>query len=118
MRERLGAAARLWLESGRRAESLLTGVAFFAAQCWLLSTRNDQPQASGFDPAISDFVAASKAAIGGEAGWNAMLSERAFCSECQMSFHLENIGICTGCMEYVCGGCKWIHKSCDGEVVG
>jgi hypothetical protein len=118
MREKLECAARLWLASGGSADRLLTGVAFFTAQCWLSSIGNDLAHGPRSDKTIADFVAASKAAIGGEAGWNALLAEKTFCSVCHMSFHLENIGICTGCMEYVCGACQAAHNGCGGEVVG
>lgn len=51
--------------------------------------------------------------------WNAILRERDWCSQCHMSFHLENLGMCTECLEYVCGACNEAHgKKCAGEVVG
>ena len=64
-------------------------------------------------------MAEGKAALGGEAGWNALLSEKAFCAHCHMSFHLENLGTCADCLEYVCPSCKSAHgDKCSGEVVG
>ena len=118
MQVRLQAAARQWLNAGRKTDDLLTGIAFFMAQCWLSSSGSYKPENPGFDPAVCDFVAASKAALGGDAGWNTMLHEKAFCSHCHMSFHLENIGICTDCSEYVCSACRSRHGSCSGEIVG
>ena len=118
MKEKLETAAFQWMNSGRSREHLLTGKALLVSQCWLYSTGNYKPGSVGFDSTISDFVAASKAALGGEAGWNALLSKKAECPGCRLTFHLENIAICTGCMEYVCGGCQSKHVKCGGEIVG
>jgi hypothetical protein len=118
MKERLHTSARRWLESGRDASLLLTGKEFFAAQCWLNANPIDSPESAAAHHNMDDFVRACKAGIGGEAGWNALLWEKTFCSGCGMSYHLENIGICTGCMQYVCGGCGSKHQNCGGEVVG
>jgi hypothetical protein len=113
MGERLQEAARLWTKSGRDPASLLNGMAFFLAQCWMLPARGP------FSQELADYIAASKEALGGESGWNAMLQQRAGCSQCHMSFHLENLGMCTECLEYVCGACQAAHgKKCAGEVVG
>ena len=118
MRERLEAAAGEWLRSGRDAHFLLTGKAYFAAQCWLNSSGGLSTGKAGVTQNIQEFVHASKAGIGGQAGWIAMLNEKTLCAGCGMSYHLENIAICTGCMEYVCGACRSSHSKCDGEVVG
>jgi hypothetical protein len=117
MRVRLEAAARQWTDTGRGAEGLLTGTAFFMAQCWLCASSGHPPQSS-VSQDVRDFVAAGKAALGGDTGWNSLLSEKDFCRECHLSFHLENLGICTGCAEYVCGACREKHTRCAGEVVG
>ena len=113
MRDNLRAAAGRWTASGRRPGLLLAGKNFFMANCWLNSSAG-----ADAEPQIHEFLSASKTALGGEAGWMAMLSEKEFCSGCSMSFHLENIGVCTGCGLYVCGSCKAGHTGCPGEVVG
>lgn len=118
IRDRMQDAARQWLAGGRSSGLLPTGLAFFTAQSWLYSSGSYKPESPGFNPDVCDFVAAAKEALGGDAGWKAMLHEKAFCSHCHMSFHLENIGICTGCMEYVCGACRVQHGDCVGEIVG
>ncbi len=118
MRERLQAAAQQWLASGRNVDCLLTGVAFFMAQCWLYSSGAYKPESTVSGEEVSDFVDASRASLGGEAGWNAMLSAKDYCSECHMSFRLENLGICTECAKYICGACRGKHTRCPGEVVG
>ena len=118
MRERMQAAARLWRDAERSADYLPTGAGFFMAQCWLYSSGCHKPENPGFDPVVCDFVAAGKAAIGGDAGWQAMLHKKVFCSHCHSTFHLENIGICTSCIEYVCGACRSQHGGCEGEIVG
>lgn len=118
MLEKLRAAAMEWQGSGRSPQRLLTGKALLVSQCWLYGTGNDKPEGPAFDKSISDFVEASRTAIGGEAGWNALLSEKDECPGCRLVFHLENIAICTGCMEYVCGACQSNHRNCAGEIVG
>lgn len=119
MKDRLETAARLWTESGRDPQGLLSGTAFFLAQSWIYAIGSYRPENPLFRQEVADYVAASKAALGGEAGWNAMLRERVWCSECFLSFHLENMGMCTECLEYVCPPCKAAHVSkCVGEVVG
>jgi hypothetical protein len=119
MHRRLQTATAQWIDSGRPAEGLLTGTAFFLAQCWLFSSGAHQPESPLFSPDIAEYMAAGKAALGGETGWNAMLHEKVFCSHCRMSFHLENLGICTDCLDYVCPACRTGHGDrCSGEVVG
>ncbi|HYL92966.1 MAG TPA: hypothetical protein VEW69_07390 [Alphaproteobacteria bacterium] len=111
--DNLRAAARRWIAAGRNPDLLLTGREFFMTKCWM-----DSSSGADIELQVREFVAASKAALGGEAGWLAMLHEKEFCSGCGMSFHLENLGVCTGCGQYVCGGCKAGHAGCPGEVVG
>ncbi|HEX7286877.1 MAG TPA: hypothetical protein VF532_11890 [Candidatus Angelobacter sp.] len=119
MRERLEEAARLWAKSGRDPIALVNGMAFFLAQCWMYASGAYQPANPSFSPEIAEYVAASKEALGGESGWNAMLQQKAWCSQCRMTFHLENLGMCTECLEYVCGACQEAHgKKCAGEVAG
>ena len=76
MKERLENAARRWCESGRASHLLLGEKEFFAAQCWLNAHQIYPPESTATFQEINDFVLACKAAIGGEAGWNAMLNER------------------------------------------
>jgi hypothetical protein len=119
MNERLRRAAREWIDSGRSAANLPTGTAFFLAQCWLYGSDARERRSPAFRAEIQEYVDAAKTSLGGEAGWNALLNEKAFCSHCHMSFHLENIGICADCLEYVCPSCKSAHAGrCGGEVVG
>jgi hypothetical protein len=118
MRERLHLDTMRWLESGRDPGLLLTGKDFFAAQCWLNANPIHPPASAASCRSMNDFVLASKVAMGGEAGWIAMLNEKTICSVCGMSYHLENIGICSSCMQYVCGACRRSHATCGGEVVG
>jgi hypothetical protein len=118
MKERLHRDTMRWLESGRDPGLLLAGKDFFAAQCWLNANPIHPPESAASYLSMNDFVLASKAAIGGEVGWIAMLNEKTICSGCGMSYRLENIAICTGCMEYVCGSCRPPHSRCGGEIVG
>jgi hypothetical protein len=119
MNARLQRASKLWTASGRDRSFLLDGTAFFLAQCWLYSSGARHTGSPLFHQEISDYVAASKTALGGEPAWNAMLNERGECTHCLMSFHLENMGICTDCLNYVCPSCKSQHAAkCVGEVVG
>jgi hypothetical protein len=118
MREKLETAARLWLQSGRGANFLATGKAFFVAYCWLMSSGGHDRKSPHFDRRIAAFLEASKAFIGGDEGWYTMLRERTVCHACRDSYRLENIRICTGCLNYVCGGCQGGHGQCGGELVG
>lgn len=119
MKERLQSAALQWIESGRLPRCLLTGTAFFLAQCWLYSNGAHHPDDPLFQQDTLDYVEASKADLGGEAGWNSLLNHKAVCSHCAMRYHLENMGICADCGEYVCPSCKPRHgEKCSGEVVG
>ncbi|HMF91318.1 MAG TPA: hypothetical protein VKL40_11800 [Candidatus Angelobacter sp.] len=88
------------------------------AQCWLNSRGGERIERGNLGPDIVELVAASKVALAGDVGWHSLLSQRDFRRECRMSFHLENLGICTGCAEYVCGACRERHTRCSGEVVG
>jgi hypothetical protein len=118
IRERLEAAARQWVESGRGSDALLTGSAYFMARCWLNSRSGTRLENDNVSQNARDFIAAGKAALGGETGWNSLLAQRESCRECNMPFRLENLGICTACAEYVCGACRRKHTGCAGEVVG
>src|SRR5437899_8088152 len=44
VQDRLQTATRRWRESGRAADHLLTGAAFFMAQCWLYASGRREPQ--------------------------------------------------------------------------
>jgi hypothetical protein len=119
MHERLRSAAGQWIASGRDRSRLLSGTAFFLAQCWLYSSGAFKTGSPLFEKVVSDYVAASKAALGGEEAWNAMLTQRESCRHCSMSFHLENLGICADCFEYVCPSCRPAHAAgCRGELAG
>ncbi|MFG2994762.1 hypothetical protein ACGFZK_36625 [Streptomyces sp. NPDC048257] len=108
--ERISELVRLWTRDGRGTDHLLTGKAFYAVYSWHLKYWTDH------DIAWAEFVAASFDAIGGRDSWDAMLRERAACGSCGDLYRLENIGLCTGCMEYTCYACG-AHGSCTGEIL-
>ena len=119
LRQRLLAASRGWMEADRDARRLLTGTAFFLAQCWLNSSGAWRPGSPGFDRTIFDYLAASREALGGDAAWHALLAQKEFCSRCGLRYSLENLAICADCLQYVCPSCTPAHQSsCPGELVG
>ncbi|MFG3050704.1 hypothetical protein ACGFZP_07055 [Kitasatospora sp. NPDC048239] len=96
---RLGRLVRAWTESGREADWLVSGDAFFAAWCWHLA---DARRSEQYDGETVAYLRSAHAAIGGAPGWNALLRRRDFCSCHGDQWRLENISICLGCMRYVC----------------
>lgn len=110
MWEKLESAVRHWNKGGRTAAGLLSGLAYFAAQCWVYTEGIYKVDSPKYSPSITGFIHASREFIGGDAGWNEMLRERAVCSTCRTAYKLENIRVCAGCLRYFCykcgaGGC-------------
>ncbi|GAA2136253.1 hypothetical protein [Glycomyces algeriensis] len=106
---------------------VVDGYAFFLLYCWHGKHRDPatferwkQPgqERSPFAdaPEIRDLVAASLAAIGGQAGWVRMLGRRDYC-ECGQTSKLENLSVCVDCGRHWCWECSGTR--CRGhEVVG
>lgn len=105
-----------WVEGGRAPALLPTGTAFFAVYCWSHNHQVREPAATAYSPELAEFVTAAYQLNGGPAGWNAMLGSRENCSTCHDRYLLENLGICTGCMRYLCYGCG-PHQRCAGELL-
>jgi hypothetical protein len=119
MKERLQRAVHEWRESGSGNNHLLTGEAFFAAQCWVFTHNVYSPESENHDPDIQEFVTASRALNGGDPGWHSMLHQRANCSECGTEWRMENILYCVVCMRFVCMDCQEAHtKICGDPLVG
>ncbi|MFF1907659.1 hypothetical protein [Kitasatospora sp. NPDC058218] len=97
--DRVGELVRAWEADGRDPGLLVTGRPFFALYCWHLQTSRGSRE---HDAATTAYVASAHRAIGGAAGWNAVLSERAHCSCHGERWRLENLSICLGCLDYVC----------------
>lgn len=110
MEQRIAQLHEEWVRDGRGSDQLLSGKAFFAVYSWYVGRRADH------DSPWSEYVTASYDLLGGSAGWDAMLRERAVCQSCHDTYRLENIGVCTGCMRYSCYACE-PHASCSGEIV-
>ncbi|MGW1976999.1 hypothetical protein [Streptomyces sp. NPDC001889] len=107
---RIGRLVTLWTGDGRGPDHLVTGRAFHAVYCRHLRHGTDH------GIAWAEYVTAAYDAIGGDEGWNVMLRARDVCESCGDTYRLENIGLCTGCMEYTCYSCRG-HGSCAGEIV-
>lgn len=112
---RLHRAATLWANDGRRRDYTLSGDAMVVAQCWAYAN-----PASATSP-VSEYIAASRQAIGGDNGWSDLLLRRVSCAICGETWRVENAGICTDCLDYFCSGCdkQRAHRgACNGQVVG
>jgi hypothetical protein len=119
MKERMQDVTEAWMNSGKRADLLVNGKSFFAAQCWSYDNRVYSPKHENYDEGMVDFIAASRSSIGGDKGWDAILREHTLCDMCRENYRFENIQICTGCMRYTCYKCAdYYHKSCNDQVVG
>ncbi|MGV9263513.1 hypothetical protein ACWDRR_02480 [Kitasatospora sp. NPDC003701] len=97
--DRVGELVRAWEADGRDEGRLVTGRAFFALYCWHLQTSRS---GSRHDAATTAYVESAHRAIGGAAGWNAVLGRREHCSCHGERWRLENLSICLGCLQYVC----------------
>lgn len=118
MADRMKQLAEAWIENGRGADWLISGKAFFSAYCWSLKHRIASPSSDAYDANVAAFVDSSLSFIGGPDGWSAMLRDRVVCLVCNDHFRLENIRICTGCMNYFCG-LQTVRCVCScGEMVG
>lgn len=126
MKEKLEAAAASWaswVEQGRGSKGLLDNRTFLAAQCWLYSpgAKHD-----GYSQEVADFVAATRAAIGGDMGWSKLLRQRDYCDRCGERYRVENLAICCTCHTLYCYRCGSRSRhpngnqrcSCGGEIVG
>lgn len=119
MEERLKKAMGVWKRYGKKSEYLLTGEAYFAAQCWVYTHGIYKKDATGYNGDINDYVTQSRHIIGGDAGWDDMLNERASCRNCSQSWRKENIKYCVKCMNYVCMRCSTAHfENCNEPLVG
>ncbi|WP_412543278.1 hypothetical protein R8Z50_12635 [Longispora sp. K20-0274] len=96
---------------------LVTGKAFFLVYCWFLKHGHAGRSALAGSPDVREFVAAALAAVGGGAGWDATLRERAYCG-CGSTNRLENMSICVDCASYQCWECAPGHAGPGHEVVG
>ncbi|MGW6914887.1 hypothetical protein ACWGB8_13910 [Kitasatospora sp. NPDC054939] len=97
--QRVAAAARAWEEAGRGADPLPHGPAFFALYCWHQEQQRHAGPAAG---APADYLHAAYRGIGGAAGWDTLLAERAYCDCHGVRWRLENLAVCVGCLRYRC----------------
>ncbi|GAA4711095.1 hypothetical protein Prum_091900 [Phytohabitans rumicis] len=114
--ERVRQVCAAWLRAGRDGDLLVTDKAFFTVYCWSHNHGIRDPAGPEYDPELAEYVTASYEALGGRAGWNAMLCQRTLCRVCGDRYLLENLGVCTGCMAYTCYRCG-PHAHCTGELV-
>jgi hypothetical protein len=117
MAERIKLAMDTWEKNDRHQNYLLTGEAFFAAQCWVFTHGIYDHKSDSHDPELMEFINCSRQGIGGHNGWNAMLSERVGCSECGETWKKENIKYCVKCMRFVCFRCDGNHTGICNEIL-
>lgn len=116
--DRMKQLAEAWIENGRGADWLISGKAFFLAYCWSMKHEIASLASDDHNVDLAAFMDASLSFIGGPDGWSTMLRDKAVCLVCNDHFRLENITICTGCMNYFCGR-QNEHCVCNcGEMVG
>ena len=137
MWKKMQSRVQTWQNSGKK-EGLIEGREIFAARCWWNDNGLYRKNHELYDPALEEYIHASTdfaaqalpAAADGKS-WSALLRGRAYCDNCGTRYSLENLSICTGCLDYVCCGhrprgrafsgepsCKQQHAKCDGTVVG
>lgn len=127
-----------WQESDKKA-GLISERELFAARCWWNDNGLYRESHELYDPALkayiyasTDFAAQGRTPSSNGDSWSTLLRERDCCDTCGTSYSLENLSICTGCLQYVCCGhgprsrayydpstsCRRKHLDCDGTVVG
>lgn len=111
---RLQEVIKAWIGSGRSADWLINGQAFFAGRCWAMDRKKTSVSSPDYDADIADFIATSCAALGGSEGWDRMLRERLACSGCYESYRGENMSINVQTMRYLCPRCNTYSQ----DVVG
>jgi hypothetical protein len=128
--DRVTKAVELWLSTGRRGDGLVTGIRFEMMYCWFLRhsdrgliefyKRHGETRCDLVDsPDVQEYVEACLSSFGGKSGWRATLQDHVSCLVCGMTYRVENILICTGCVEYYCYECKGDHLRRTGhEIVG
>lgn len=114
--------AQAWAALGRGGQGLLSGVALVALRCW----HREYAKRPGADPLMGEYLAAGEAQQ--SAGWfDAVLSQREYCSRCGTRYRIENLSICTRCNALHCYECvsRCEHGEagqrfcrCGGELVG
>ena len=116
--ERIRLAAEAWVSAGRGAEGLLSGKAFFTAQCWVYTHRVYDVGSPSYDEPVVEFVAASREFCGGDKGWTLMLLDHVACEACRQNYRFENIRVSTKRMAYVCPSCSRHLTDPDEDIVG
>lgn len=140
-----------WKESGKK-RGFISGRAIFAARCWWYNNGLYNKDHELYDPELEEYIRASTAfAVNAlnppsrfpffrfrrnesqsndSDNWGQLLRGRENCATCGTSYSLENLGICTDCLQYVCCGnsygnrwrsgvsCAQQHANCDGTIVG
>lgn len=118
MWEKLESAVRHWNKGGRTSAGLLTGLAYFAAQCWVYAEGVYKIDSPKYSPTITEFMSASREFVGGDDGWNEMLREHTICCGCGTSYRLENFRVCAGCLRFFCWECGTGHCCDHPQLVG
>ena len=103
---RLDEVIKARIASGRSADWLIHGQAYFAGCCWAMKRKKISVGSPEYDADLAELIATSNAALGGSDGWERMPRERLACSSCGESYRGETMGINVQTMQYLCPRCK------------
>jgi hypothetical protein len=119
MADRCATLVAGWKATGRGADWLVNGKAFFAVCCWMYDRKMDDPENAAYQPDYADYLDAAMGGIGGEDGWDEMLRDHMTCDVCRENYRLENSRLCTSCLKFVCpdAACHVAHSAiCFGSL--
>jgi hypothetical protein len=115
--------AAVWDAVGRSDALLISGWKLLGLRCWCHSPGGKR---EGVSPTLADFLAAS---VQGEStDWvEDLLGDRESCRRCGEVYRVENLQLCTACMDTTCYRCASVGPlaangnpacPCGGELVG
>jgi hypothetical protein len=125
-RKKYLARAKAWDDAGRPDELLITHeYDMLAMRCWFQSKGAEQ---EGRDQVVADFGDACEKSHERHSPrwWDMLLQSRDHCCLCGERYMVENLSVCTACLDSFCFNCVGkqlapngnpLH-ACGGEIVG
>jgi hypothetical protein len=123
VKDRYEALAAAWQLAGRSSTGLLSGWELLQLQCW---SHSDGAKRQSFSSTLSDYLNASVNAQ--SADWvEDLCGDRESCRVCGEVYRVENLQLCTDCLDTYCYRCAAAQTSatngnpscsCGGELVG